>query len=279
MKDRQLDNLARQVAWRDLVGMTRVDGVIECLHPLPWLAASWIAAHYAIWPAALGCSFMFFLTALRLNHEAIHHNLGFSARGHRLVLHALSLGMLGSNHSVAFNHLRHHAHIDTPRDIEGKCGRMTLAGVLAYGPLFPFECHRETWREGGPAWRRKLAIDLALNLVLPLLALATASTALSFHVAAMIGAQCLTALFAVWITHRGTAHNALVARTQRHRWINFLSYNMFFHLEHHLFPAVPVKRLPLLATRIDALAPWIGRSAGRVVGRGPETIAAGPLAS
>ncbi len=273
MESRSLAEIARQVAWRDLVAMRPLDGLLECLHPLPWLAASWLAAHYTLWPLALACSFMFFLTALRLNHEALHHNLGFPARGHRLVLHALSAVMLGSNHSVAFNHLRHHAHIDTPRDVEGKCGRMSLLEVLAYGPRFPLECHRETWREGGPAWRRRLLADLALNLALPAVALATGWWALWFHVAAMLAAQCLTALFAVWITHRGCAGQALVARTQRSRWINFLSYNMFFHLEHHLFPAVPVKRLPRLAARIDALAPWIGEEAGRVVGRDPSAIA------
>ena len=269
MEERKLEQATRQVEWRDLVSMSRAEGVRECLHPLPWLAASWLAAHYSLWPVALGCSFMFFLTALRLNHEAIHHNLGFSPRGHRLVLHALSVVMLGSNHSVAFNHLRHHAHVDTPRDIEGKCGRMTLARVLRYGPHFPLECHRETWREGGPAWRNRLAIDLVLNLALPALAITTGWQALYFHFSAMLVAQCLTALFAVWITHRGCRHDPLVARTQRNRWINLASYNMFFHLEHHLFPAVPVKRLPSLAGRIDRLAPWIERRAGRVVGRGP----------
>ena len=279
MRGRQLDQAARQVRWRDLGPMRPVDGLAECLHPLPWLAASWLAAHHALWPAALACSFMFFLTALRLNHEAIHHNLGFSARGHRIVLHGLSMVMLGSNHSVAFNHLRHHAHIDTPRDIVGKCGRMSLAGVLAYGPRFPVECHRETWREGGPAWRRRLAIDLGLNLVLPTVALASGWQALWFHVGAMLAAQCLTALFAVWITHRGCAGHSLEARTQRSRWINFASYNMFFHLEHHLFPAVPVRRLPVLAARLDEAAPWIERQAGRVVGRGPRLAADQPPGS
>ena len=273
MRGRQLDQAARRVRWRDLVPMRPVDGLVECLHPLPWLAASWLAAHHALWPAALACAFMFFLTALRLNHEAIHHNLGFPPRGHRVVLHGLSMVMLGSNHTVAFNHLRHHAHIDTPRDIEGKCGRMSLAQVLAYGPRFPVECHRETWREGGPAWRSKLAIDLGLNLVIPGVGLASGWQALWFHVGAMLAAQCLTALFAVWITHRGCAEDPLAARTQRNRGVNFATYIMFFHLEHHLFPAVPVRRLPVLAARLDEAAPWIERQAGRVVGRGPRLAA------
>jgi fatty acid desaturase len=30
---------------------------------------------------------------------------------------------------------------------------------------------------------------------------------------------------------------------------------MFYHLEHHLFPAVPTSHLPELARRLDAVAP------------------------
>ncbi|MEO1218871.1 MAG: fatty acid desaturase, partial [Bacteroidota bacterium] len=36
---------------------------------------------------------------------------------------------------------------------------------------------------------------------------------------------------------------------------NLLTYNMFYHLEHHLFPAVPTIKLPELARRIDKEVP------------------------
>jgi fatty acid desaturase len=49
----------------------------------------------------------------------------------------------------------------------------------------------------------------------------------------------------------------VIARTQRTWWKNFVTYNMFYHLEHHLFPAVPTIKLPELAKRIDATLPEI----------------------
>lgn len=264
--------IARRVAWRDLVPMRPIDGIVECLHPLPWVAASWAAAAHHLWPLALPASFMFFLTALRLNHEAIHGHLGFTARGHRLTLHALSAVMLASNHSVAFNHHRHHAYLDTDRDVEGKCGRMSAPRVLAYGPLFPVETHRTAWRLGRPALRRRIAIDLALNVAMIATALASGLGFLLYHVAAMLAAQCLTAFFAVWITHRGCHGHALSARTQRSRLANLVTYNMFLHLEHHLFPAVPVRRLGRLAARIDAAVPGFADAARRVV---PDIVTPG----
>jgi fatty acid desaturase len=209
---------------------------------------------------------MFFLAALRLNHEAIPRNLGFTKRGHSIVMHALSAIMLASNHSVAFNHRRHHAHIGTEHDLEGKAGDMSRWQVLCYGPIFPIECHTASLREGSAETRRAVRIDLALNLVLPVGALILGSTALAYHVAVMIVAQCFTALFAVWITHHGCNRSALVARSQRSRIINFLSYNMFFHLEHHMFPAVPVSRLPILAQRMDKAAPEVAAKIRPVIG-------------
>jgi fatty acid desaturase len=245
--------------------MRPLDGFTECLHPLPWLAGSWWLAGHGVWTGAAACSFMFFLTALRLNHEAIHGNLGFRPEGHRRVVHALSLLMLGSNSAVAFNHLQHHARIGTPDDVEGKCGRVSMLRVLAYGPLFPLELHAGAWRRGGPELRRRMLVDLALNVAMMAAAILSASPALSFHLLAMACAQSLTAFFAVWITHRHCHGEALVARTQRSRLINFASYNMFFHLEHHLFPGVPVRRLGRLAARIDAAVPEIAARARRVI--------------
>lgn len=244
------------VAWRDLAPMRRRDTLRELLHPLPWLLASLVLAGAGWRLAALPCSFLFFLTALRLNHEAIHANLGLSRRACRLVLHGLSALMLGSNNAVAFNHLHHHAAQMGPDDHEGHCGRLSLLGVLAYGPRYPLDMHRHAWRKGDAALRRRMLVDGALNLGVVGLALGPlAGTALTYHLQVMLLAQCLTALFAVWITHRGCADDLLKARTQRNRWINLATYNMFFHLEHHHYPRVPVARLHLLAARLDAASP------------------------
>ncbi|MHA6723038.1 fatty acid desaturase family protein [Sphingomonas sp. RS2018] len=262
-RDRRL--ILKRVAWRDLVAMRPIDGLVECLHPLPWVVASWAFAAHALWVPAMLCAFMIFLTALRLNHEAIHHNLGFGPRGHRMVLHVLSAVMLGSNAAVAWNHLHHHRHVGRPDDLEGKAGTMPGWRVLLYGPVFPIEMHLAAWRGGGRTLRRRMTIDLALSLIVIGVTIATGSAVLAFHVAMMALAQCLTAFFAVWITHHGCEANGAIARTQRSALVNLLTYNMFFHLEHHLFPAVPVKRLNRLAERLDRAAPDVAATARHVV--------------
>ncbi len=49
------------------------------------------------------------------------------------------------------------------------------------------------------------------------------------------------------------------ARTLRGLLKNAVTYNMFFHVEHHLFPAVPTCHLPQLAERLDLKAPELTR--------------------
>ena len=260
-----LKKMKQVVVWRDLTGMTAHEGFLECLHPAPWLVGSWVIAAQGQWFWALPLSFMFFLTALRLNHEAIHHNLGFTAAGHRVVLHGLSALMAGSNNAVAANHLHHHRHVMTPSDLEGKCGRMSWLRVLAYGPIFPIEMMRNAWLKGGLAVRTRMVIDAALNAVMLGIWLSTGWNWLAYHLIVVTIAQCCTAYFAVWITHHGCEDEALIARTQRSKLINFASYNMLFHLEHHMFLGVPVKRLAQLATRLDQAVPSIAHQARRVV--------------
>ena len=241
------------IKWDDLQPMRHRDTLRELTLPLPWLAASWALFASSFWLLGFLASFMFFLCALRLNHEAIHGNLGLRRWADRLVLHGLSFLMGSSNNAVAYGHMLHHKHAMGPGDFEGKCGHMTFWEVLRYGPRFPVDINREAWAGSCNAGRRRILIDWGLNFAMIGLALWFGGSLL-FHVAAMAIAQCLTALFAVWITHQGTAETGLAARSQR-GLLARLAYLMFYHREHHLFPRVPVHRLPELANRLDRGVP------------------------
>ena len=41
------------------------------------------------------------------------------------------------------------------------------------------------------------------------------------------------------------------ARTIRHPVRSLVTFNMFFHVEHHLFPQIPTAHLPVLARRLE----------------------------
>jgi fatty acid desaturase len=71
----------------------------------------------------------------------------------------------------------------------------------------------------------------------------------------MLAGQCFTAFFAVWTVHHHCDRTHYIARTLRHKVKNQITFNMFLHIEHHLFPRVPTCHLPELSRRIDQAAP------------------------
>ena len=80
---------------------------------------------------------------------------------------------------------------------------------------------------------------------------------LIYHIIVMVIGELLMAFFAVWSVHHDTHENPELARTQRTGWKNKITFSMFYHLEHHLFPAVPTIKLPELAKRIDEAIPEV----------------------
>jgi fatty acid desaturase len=254
--DPRRDRRLHAVPWRDLATLSPAAAARELLLPLPWLALSLALANAELYPAALAMSFVFFLTGLRVVHGAYHYALGLPRRSTEWVMVAFSILMLGSMHAIQWNHLQHHRHCLAADDIEAMGARRSAFGAILLGPLFPLRLHSAALARAPWPMRRWIMGELAANAVwLALLAMAFPNGALCYHVLAMALGQCLTAFFAVWTVHHGCTEHGALARTIRSPLRNALSFNMFFHLEHHLFPHVPTAHLPLLARRLDQAAP------------------------
>ena len=247
------------IEWRDLVALTPVEKAWELALGLPWFLLSLWCYDHGWWWSGLACSFYLFLTGLRQSHNAQHYALGLPRIVQDSVLLALSVLMLASMHAVQATHLHHHRHCLDDEDSEGATARLSWWRALLVGPLFIIRLHVSAWHLAGRRKRVWIATELgAITLVLAWVSCATDSVALPWHACAMVTGECLTGFFAVWTVHHGCgAHEP--GRTQRGRWLNQLSYSMFFHAEHHLFPAVPTAHLSELARRLDAAAPEIRR--------------------
>jgi fatty acid desaturase len=244
------------VAWRDLLLLQRREVVGELALSIPWLTGSWVLAAGGWWAVALACSFMFFLTALRQVHGAFHGSLGLSRRATDAVMFVLSVLMISAMHAVRHNHLRHHARCLEADDLEGRCARMSPGRALLFGPVFPLLLHYHALRDGNRRtrwWSGAELIGIATIVATSVGGLLPSF--LRYHVAAMTAGQCLTAFFAVWTVHHHCPRDGAYARTIRRRFKNVVTYNMFLHIEHHLFPRVPTRRLPELARRLERAAP------------------------
>lgn len=265
-----------QVQWRDLVKLTPVETFHEATLPLPWLAASLVFYEIGWIIPGLGCSFYFFLTGLRQSHGAQHFSIGLSRAGHHMILFFLSVTMLCSMHAVQASHLHHHRHCLDEEDEEGRVAHLRWWEALLFGPRFLIGLHRTGWRVGNRQSRLWIAVELLGMASMAALLWIAPWDSFRWHLFAMSAGELLTAFFAVWIVHHDC--EAKFGRSQRGPVLNFLSYNMFFHFEHHTWPAVPTPHLPELARRLDALgsvprndvipiervASWRGRIGKRV---------------
>jgi fatty acid desaturase len=250
------DPRVRSIEWHDLVSLRRSEVVRELALPLPWLGGSLWLAHQDLLAPALACSFVFFLCGLRVVHNAYHYALGLPRAWTEGIIFAMSLLMLGSMHAVQFNHLRHHRLCMDDEDVEAMSARMGAFKALAFGPVFPILLHLTALRLGSARVRHWVGLELAANAIWVGVVLAGAEvTPLGYHVIAMTVGHCFTAFFAVWTVHHGCDREHFIARTLRGRWKNLVSYHMFRHVEHHLFPRVPTCHLGRISERLDRAAP------------------------
>lgn len=250
---------AEKLVWRDLTQMSRYQIFIENTLTWPWLLASLFLAWHGHYLWALPFSAFFFLAGLRQSHNGFHNTLGVGKALTEATLFINSLLMASSIHAIKFNHLRHHKHCLAEDDYEGRAARFSGWQAVFYGPVHAYHIHHNALVNGGRAYRLVSLAEMAAVAACLIFAAASGWRWLQYHFAAMIMGEFLMAFFAVWAVHRGTAENPRIALTQRRRWKNFITMNMFYHREHHLFPKVSTMNLPILASRIDAAYPEMAK--------------------
>jgi fatty acid desaturase len=256
--DLMRDPRVRSVEWNDLMTLSKIEIIKELLLSTPWLLASFWIAHHGFYILALPFSFIFFLTGLRQVHNAYHYALGISKVATEWVIFVLSVLMLGSMHAIQTTHLHHHKHCMDDEDVEAASARMSGWRAIVYGPMFPILLHRKALqiapvRRKLWIWGELLASVVLIGVVFFVLDI----TFLKYHVIAMTIGQSMTAFFAVWTVHHDCDGKSQVARTIRHKVKSWIVFDMFYHVEHHLYPRVPTCHLQELSERLDKAVPEV----------------------
>ena len=249
--------ILRKVQWKDLKHLSVREMLIENNLTIPWFIASMVLAYFEYYLVALPFSAFFFLTGLRQVHNGFHNSLGTNKFLTWFTLYSNSILMMVSIHAVKFNHLRHHKYCLAEEDYEGKSAKMTWYGAILYGPIHMFLIHKVTLQLGNKDYRRNVILELLSIAAFGFIVVYFNIHFLIYHIIVMVIAEFLMAFFAVWTVHHDTHDHPEFARTQRTGWKNTITFSMFYHLEHHLFPAVPTIKLPELAKRIDEALPEI----------------------
>ena len=249
--------ILKKVEWKDLKSLSFKEMLIENNLTIPWFVISMALSYFGHYLLALPFSAFFFLTGLRQVHNGFHNSLGTNKFLTWFTLYSNSILLMVSIHAVKFNHIRHHKYCLSEEDYEGKSARMTWYGAILYGPVHMFLIHKITLQLGNKNYVKNVVLELISIAIVTFLIFYFNVHFLIYHIIIMVFAEFLMAFFAVWTVHHDTEESPEYARTQRKEWKNKITFSMFYHLEHHLFPAVPTIKLPELARRIDNVFPDI----------------------
>ena len=137
---------------------------------------------------------------------------------------------------------------------------MTWYGAILYGPKHMYLVHKVALQLGDKKYRTNVIIEMVSVVIFLAVIFIFNIKFLIYHTIIMTAGELLSAFFAVWSVHHDCDEET-IARTQRTGWKNAITYSMFYHLEHHLFPAVPTIKLPELARRIDEKIPELEKKA------------------
>lgn len=244
-----------RVEWRDLLWMGVWERFCAVTLALPLFVGSLVFASWGWMFLALAFAFFFFTAGLRQAHDGFHENLGLSALPNNAFLALQSLLMMAPLHAIRFCHLRHHQHPLTADDVEGWSARMKWWQAIATGPWFTARLIAHALVHARGAIRAWILLEVVMLATYATVAALSQSAVMHFHVLVMLLGNCLTGFFAVWVVHHDCDVDAIFARTQRHRLLDFITFKLLYHFEHHVFPKVPSCHLPELARRIDGVLP------------------------
>jgi len=269
-KNTAIKNAINVVKWQDLRSLTRGQIAYNVILPYPFLLLSWWFASQSWYVLACGASYLFFAAAFRQAHDGYHHSLGTGKRTTTGILLLLSVLLITSLHSIRATHMEHHRNPLGDSDIEGSLAKVSWWQAMLGGVTYRLSIYRQGLRLSSRRNQRiaylefgLIALVIATALVLSVFPIAVPAIAMSaqvlmYHILTMMLANASVGIIAVWGVHHDC--DETVARTERNPLVNLLTFNLLYHVEHHLFPAVPSNHLPQLAKRLDAAAPHLTKA-------------------
>jgi fatty acid desaturase len=239
--------------WRDLVPLKPYEVILDLLLWTPWLLLAWwsiLSGNFLLAPIGW---FFFFLTGLRLSHEAFHRNLGLPTWSSDLILFLLSPLMLSCLHATRYTHLQHHRFCLGEQDVEGISASFNIFEAIYKGFQYPLLSHKFAWKSNHSFTKSWMIWEIIFIILFYVLGFWILPNLFFSHFLAMIIAECLASFFAVWMVHHDCGDLKNPSRSIRGKWRQYLTYNMFYHYEHHSWPRVPTRNLPRLAQRLDEI--------------------------
>jgi beta-carotene hydroxylase len=228
--------------------------VLTLALPFLYCALYFVFALWGWWLLAVGAVVaLSFVTYGSTSHDLVHRNLGLPAAANDVLLCVIELLALRSGHAYQATHLHHHARYPHPDDIEATAARRSFLGAVAEGFVFQYRLWLWAVRNARKVRLWVLGEGLACLAVAGLAVVLYPWTAvLLIYVALVVMGSWLIPLVTSYVPHDPLGQTELF-QTRVFRGVVFsvIAVQHLYHLEHHLYPAVPHHHWPRLAQRLD----------------------------
>jgi beta-carotene hydroxylase len=244
----------------DLVRITLPQRLCSLASPFLWCAAYFLFAMFDQWLLAILCLIaLSFVTYGSVSHDLVHRNLGLSRRWNDRFLCVIELLMLRSGHAYQAAHLHHHARFPHDDDIEAARASRSLTGAILEGFVGQFRIW--FWAVRNPKASRHWVIAEGI-LVMVVVCLSFPSLLftpiIAIYTGTLIVGSWIIPFVTSYLPHNPNEKSCLLqTRVFRGVIASVLALEHLYHLEHHLYPAVPHHHWPLLAKRLD---PYLARA-------------------
>jgi fatty acid desaturase len=239
----------------DLLTTRRGQQVAALARPFVCVAFYAVCAAHGWWVAAIAAVVLLFVTVVAAAHDLVHRSIGLSRRSGDLFLSLIGMLVLESGHAYRASHLQHHRRFPLDDDPEGDPARMSFWRALLEGPVFLYRLWLWAWRRA-PSERHWLALEaIWFFAVLAIGVVAWPAThAVLIYAALVIAGSWVYPVANVHLPHDVHGRSALFQTlTLRGRFVPALFLELTYHLEHHLYPAVPSHHYAELAERLEPL--------------------------
>ena len=241
----------------DLLRLSRWQVTRTIASPFVAFAAFWILACSGHWiPAVFSLVVLSFVTYGSTSHDLVHRNLGLKRLPNDILLSVVEVIALRSGHAYQAAHLNHHARFPGKDDIEADAARMSLIRALLEGVVFQFRIY--AWALRSPRAQRSWVVGegvAVVAIVIGAIAAVPWTIIPCVYAGLMVAGSWTIPLVTSYVPHDAQASDILhQTRVFRGFIARILAFDHLYHLEHHLYPAVPHQNWPRLARRLD---PWL----------------------
>jgi beta-carotene hydroxylase len=238
----------------DLTRINRRQRVVAVATPFACVAVYLALATFRLWPlAVLTLMYLSFVTYGSISHDLVHRTLGLPRRWNEIFLTLVELLAFRSGHAYRLAHLHHHARFPHDDDIEGAAAKMSFGRTLAEGVIFQPRLVLWALARGGRG-RPLVVVEavLALSLFAACFAMIPTTPIFAVYAVLMVMGGWVIPLVTSYLPHNADGRTALTqTRLFRGKVASVIAMEHLYHLEHHLYPAVPHQNWPKLARRLD----------------------------